>query len=62
MGLLQTFQTLSRRPQYLIHSACYAVLGAVGYAVTGVVDECFTAALPPIDSFNASTNETMPRQ
>jgi hypothetical protein len=49
MGLGATLSMLGRRPQYVIHSACYATLGAVGYAVSGVVDECFSAALPPIN-------------
>ena len=45
LGLRASLSVLAGRPQYLIHSTCYAVLGAVGYAVTGVVDECFSAAL-----------------
>lgn len=46
LSFVATLKLLVGRPQYLIHSMCYAVLGAVGYAVTGVVDSCFSAALP----------------
>jgi len=49
-----TLRLLASRPQYLIHSLCYAILGAVGYAVTGVVDSCFSAALPAV---NQSTTD-----
>jgi len=48
LSFFATLRLLAGRPQYLIHSACYAVLGAVGYAVTGVVDSCFSAALPEV--------------
>ena len=46
MDFVATMSMLSRRPQYIIHTACYSSLGAVGYAVTGIMNECFSAALP----------------
>ena len=52
LSFCQTVTLLARRRQYIIHSACYATLGAVGYAVTGVVDPCFSAALKGTDSFD----------
>jgi hypothetical protein len=44
-----------------VHSACYATLGSVGYAVTGVVDSCFSAALPPVNGTQSGfdTEQTM---
>lgn len=44
LGVGASLHLLATRPQYLIHSACYAVLGSVGYAVTGVVNTCFSAS------------------
>ena len=58
LGFGATLAMLVRRPQYLIHSACYAVLGAVGYAVTGIMNECFSAALPPLNVSSAASNGT----
>ena len=49
-----TASMLIRRPQYMIHSLCYAMLGAVGYAVTGVMNECLSAA-----SIAFTAHETM---
>jgi len=58
LSIKQTIVLLSGRPQYIIHSTAYAMLGAVGYAVTGVVDSCFEAALPQIALYNATTGLT----
>ena len=44
-GVGKTLCLLATRPQYVVHSCCYAVLGGVGYAVGGAVDECFGGIL-----------------
>ena len=53
-SMMASMRMLAARPQYMIHSACYAVLGAVGYAVTGVVNSCFSAS-----GANFTASETM---
>lgn len=54
LGVSASLHLLATRPQYVIHSVCYAVLGSVGYAVTGVVNTCFSAS-----GADFSANETM---
>ena len=59
MGVVQTFRLLLRRPQYLIHCGCYALLGAVGYAVPEVVETCFSAVLPNATDASFTPDESM---
>lgn len=47
----RSLQLLAGRPQYLIHSSCYAVLGAVGYGVPGVAVDCFSDYLGDLSDF-----------
>jgi len=48
LGVLDSARLMLGRPQFLVHALCYAVLGGVGFGVSGVVDEVFSSSLPRV--------------